>query len=321
MERKENNIMAQQITFTPNVAFHPGITLDEKLKEMSMSIKEFAVRTSKPEKTIHAVINGESSITSDMAVAFETVTKIPANFWMNKQRSYDEFKVRKQKEEEYKSYLPWLSKFPLAEISNLGWLDKALTPASRSVEGISQLFRFFGVTSPKAWERFYLNQELKVSFSLSLAEYQNPYALSCWLRKGEIEAAKLYEISDFDEKKIPGLIEKIAEYYIEMPPNWYEDMQKDFLAVGIKLITVQTLTGMSVDGCVRWMDQHPCIQLAHNIKYDEYWHSLFHELGHVYLHGKKLIFIEDKETVIYQKAEEEAERFANRYIMRTKTPR
>ena len=33
--------------------------LNEKLKEMGMSVKEFAVRTSKPEKTIFAVIGGQ----------------------------------------------------------------------------------------------------------------------------------------------------------------------------------------------------------------------------------------------------------------------
>ena len=41
--------------FVPKVVFHPGVTLAEKLKEMNMSIKEFALRVSKPEKTIHAV--------------------------------------------------------------------------------------------------------------------------------------------------------------------------------------------------------------------------------------------------------------------------
>lgn len=58
---------------------------------MGMSPKEFAVRTGKPEKTIIAVIKGDSALTSDMAVQFESVTGIPAHFWMNCQRSYDEY--------------------------------------------------------------------------------------------------------------------------------------------------------------------------------------------------------------------------------------
>ena len=83
--------------YIPQVVFHPGETLVEKLKEMKMGPKEFAVRTGKPEKTISKVLSGKSSITPDMAVQFESVTKIPAHFWLNRQRSYDEYIARKKK--------------------------------------------------------------------------------------------------------------------------------------------------------------------------------------------------------------------------------
>jgi predicted transcriptional regulator len=52
--------MATSRKFVPPVAFHPGNTLSDKLEEMGMGVKEFAVRTSKPEKTIFAVISGKS---------------------------------------------------------------------------------------------------------------------------------------------------------------------------------------------------------------------------------------------------------------------
>ena len=38
--------MAQKKKFRAVYAFHPGTTLREKLDEMGMSVKEFAVRTS-----------------------------------------------------------------------------------------------------------------------------------------------------------------------------------------------------------------------------------------------------------------------------------
>ena len=75
--------MPNRNQYIPQSVSHPGETLEEKLKEMGMGPKEFAVRTDKPEKTIIAVMKGESSITADMAVLFEGVTKIPAHFWLN----------------------------------------------------------------------------------------------------------------------------------------------------------------------------------------------------------------------------------------------
>lgn len=83
--------MALQNQYFPQSVSHPGTTLEEKLEEMGMGPKEFALRTGKPEKTITAILNGGSSITPDMAVQFENVTKIPANFWTNRQRGYDEY--------------------------------------------------------------------------------------------------------------------------------------------------------------------------------------------------------------------------------------
>ena len=67
--------MSQKASASKLIAVHhPGVTLAEKLKETGMSVKEFAVRVSKPEKTIFAVINGSSSLTTEMAVSFVAET-------------------------------------------------------------------------------------------------------------------------------------------------------------------------------------------------------------------------------------------------------
>ncbi len=67
-----------------------------------MSIKEFCPPGSTPEKNYStAVIKGESfapsHYPSDMAVAFENVTRIPAHFWLKQQRNYDEYQARARK--------------------------------------------------------------------------------------------------------------------------------------------------------------------------------------------------------------------------------
>ena len=75
--------MTTRNEYIPQSYSHPGETLAEKLDELGMGTKEFSIRTGKPEKTIIAVMKGESSITPDMAVQFENVLRIPANFWLN----------------------------------------------------------------------------------------------------------------------------------------------------------------------------------------------------------------------------------------------
>lgn len=62
----------------------------------------------------------------------------------------------------------------------------------------------------------------------------------------------------------------------------------------------------------------PCIQLSANFENDaEFWKTLFHEIGHILLHGKKDIFMEnvdygDKDP----EKEREAEEFASLWMSR-----
>ena len=88
--------MATRNEYFPQSLPHPGKTLVEKLKEMGMSSKEFAECTDRPEHIIIAVLNGKRTINPDLAVQFEKVTRIPAHFWLNSQRNYDEFRARKE---------------------------------------------------------------------------------------------------------------------------------------------------------------------------------------------------------------------------------
>lgn len=83
--------------YFPQSVAHAGETLEEKLNELKMNPKEFAIRTVKPEKTITAILKGESGITPDIAVLFESFLKISARFWFNTQQKYDEYIAREKR--------------------------------------------------------------------------------------------------------------------------------------------------------------------------------------------------------------------------------
>ena len=81
---------------------HPGVILSEKWKETGMTYRELAERIGISEKTINAVINGNASITAELAVKLESVTQISAHFWLKSQWNYDYFMERKD-------YVPMVS--------------------------------------------------------------------------------------------------------------------------------------------------------------------------------------------------------------------
>ncbi len=271
------------------VVFHPGRTLAEKLEEMGMGIKEFAVRTSKPEKTIIAVLKGDSSITPDMAVSFETVTMIPAHFWMNAQRMYDEYQARLKREQMIALSKEWMNKFPIVEMVRRGWI-----PECSTVEGkVNALFTFFGVSTEKAWEDYYMNQELKVAFRISLSQIKNPYAVSAWLRYGEIQASKVSLNTVYSGKRLREYLPLMRHIMANRPESFFQELQGLCSNIGIKLISVSSLPNVPIAGATRWINGIPVIQLSSGYeRYDIFWFTFFHEIGHLLLHGKKDVFLE-----------------------------
>jgi len=288
--------------YIPQVAFHPGETLSEKLNELGMGPKEFAIRTGKPEKTIIAIIKGKSSITAEMAVQFELVLNIPANFWLNMQRNFDEFIAREGRKEELMASISWVKQFPISEMINKGWL-----PMNKSMESrTSDLLAFFGLSSHHAWEGYYIKQQLKVSFRISLAHTKEPYAISAWLRKGDLQAAELPPIG-YDGKKFKDALPVIKSVMAEHPVDFLKRLQSICLAVGVKVVYTPCLPKAPIAGSTRWINDTPLIQLSGRYKRnDSFWFIFFHEVGHIILHGKKDIFLEEIEYSDFDKKKEEA---------------
>lgn len=298
--------------YIPQTRPHPGETLTEKLEEMNMGPKEFALRTGKPEKTIIAVMSGKSAITPDMAVQFEQVTLIPANFWMNHQRGYDEFIARVKRKKAITAAIPWAKKFPLAEMIRKGWL-----PATKNLEEkTTELLNFFSFSNHTGWEDYYFKQQLKVAFRISLKKTVDPYAISAWLRKGELQAKEL-QAEPFSLNDFKAALPELQQIMRKQRKDSFSQVQKICLSIGVKVVITPVINKVPISGSTRWIKDTPLIQLSDKFKNTEaFWFTFFHEIGHILLHGKKDIFLEKVEySDKQQNQEEEADAFAWNYVV------
>lgn len=280
--------MATLNEYYPEEVFHPSETLNEKLAEMGMSRKEFALRTGKPEKTIIAVLKGESSITAEMAVLFENITKIPAHFWLNKQSRFNEYKARLRRKLAVEEAIEWAKEFPYSAMSNYGWV-----PNTRKVEEkVINLFEYFGVSTHDAWGKLYMESELKVAAYTSLKHTLDPHAISAWLREGELQAAKI-KTSEYDRGKFRGILPEIKNIMARHPNDFFQKLQVLCLNAGVKVFYTPKLPKAPLSGSTRWINDTPIIQLTARYRQnDRFWFTFFHEAGHILLHGKKYISIE-----------------------------
>jgi len=302
--------MIKQKQYIPDSIVHAGEILEEKIAEMGMSIKEFALRTEKPQQTILAVIKGESAITNEMALKFETVTQIPFSYWMSHQLKYDELKTRKKFKTAIKDAEPWAKKFPYTEMAK----NYRLPETKKLEEKTQNLFHFFAIASHNAWENLYLKSDLKTAAYASLKHTQEPHAISAWLRQGEIQATKV-AAPKYDKAVFKGILPKIKKVMEEHPHDYFDQLKALCLRAGVKLVFTPKLPKVPINGSTRWLNDTPLIQLTARYRQnDKFWFTFFHEAGHILLHGKKYISLENIDfSEADQNKEQEAHRFAEEW--------
>jgi Zn-dependent peptidase ImmA (M78 family) len=247
-----------------------------------------------------------------MAIQFEQVTKIPAHFWMNHQRHYDEYIAREKRQSIIKEAVPWAKQFPLAEMIKKGWLPQVSTIQEKAAEMLS----FFGFAQHNAWEEYYFKQQLKVAFRISLSQTKEPYTISAWLRKGELQAAKL-EAALFSEKNFKEALSKLKTIMAIHPDDFFNQLQKVCLEAGVKVVYTPCLDKATIKGATRWLNDTPFIQLTDRYnRNDHFWFTFFHEAGHILLHGKKDIFLENLDYSVKDlEKEKEADAFAVKWTL------
>lgn len=307
--------MSQLYRYKPVDAEHPGGVLEEKLQEIGMSVKEFAFRADRPEQSVLEIIQGTCSITPDMAIIIEYVTGMSAEVLLNWQRKYDESKARRTAMERLGNDRAWLSSFPLEEMMDKGWVERR----EHSVGQVDALLRYFGVASPAAWENCYFKQRLKVAFRISLEKSAEPYAVAAWLRQGEIQAMNRPMEKPFTPKLLKEKLPEIAVLLQSPPDDIHLRLERMLADAGVKLMFTEPLAGIPIKGAARWIYGWPCIQLLSERQfYENFRFTVLHELGHILLHGKKDIFLEQAgfrpdDDPVYEKKEREADAFARKW--------
>lgn len=304
--------MKNQTSYKPQKINHPGSVLAEKLQELNIGSKEFALRTGKPEKTISAVLNKKSNITAVMAVQFEFALGIPAAYWLQHQMYYDIYIAEQKLDSHHTENLKWLNNFPIDELIHLGYIKSCISAS----EQLEELLKFFRFSDIKAWENFYFKQKLKVNFSISLLEYQNPYILATWLRIGELQASKS-NTTVYNVKKFKTLLQYISIHRLQIS---FTQLQEHCIKSGVKVVHTAPINNLAVKGSMRWINNSPLIQIAVDFNSAEFWPTFFHEASHILLHGKKEIFLDQLNNTSHKSAKEkEAEELAQNYL-RLSTP-
>lgn len=297
-----------QNQYGPDFVSPPGETLLETLETIGMSQAELAGRTGRPVKTINEIINGKTAITPETALQLELVLGIPARFWSNRERHYREFLARAKEEERLQSEVGWLKKVPLKEMNKRGWVQEF----DDAVDQLREVLQFFGVVSPDQWQELWLSP--RAAFRQSPAFQADPGAVAAWLRRGEIEAQQM-ECAPYDAARFREILGQIRTLTVELPETFQKQVIDLCAAAGVATVFVPELPRIRASGATRWLTPNKALlQLCLRYKTDDQlWFTFFHEAGHILLHGKRDVFIEEEGDD--SEKEQEADRFAADWLI------
>jgi len=296
-------------TFRPDYAVPPGDTLLETIEAMGMSQAELAERTGRPKKTINEIIMGKAAIMPETAIQLERVLGVPASFWNNLEQNYQETRARIEEQKRLEKQISWLNKIPVAELIRRGLVKKA----ENKTEQLATVLNFFGVASVEAWGDQL--QKAEVAYRRSKIKKDNEGIVAAWLRLGELEAYKT-ECQPYDEKRFKDALKQIRLLTVKVPEEYISKAKELFANAGVALVFAREFTKLGTSGATWWMNpKKAVIQLSLRYKTDDHlWFSLFHEAGHILLHGKKAMFLDDS-IASSESAEVEANKFASDFLI------
>ncbi len=294
--------------YRPDYAIPPGETVRSTLEALGMSQADLARRSGLSIKHINQVIQGAAAISPDTALAFERVLGVPARFWnaleANHQARAAELRLREVSPDEQE----WVRKLPSAELARRGLIQ----PTRDRAELRDQLLGFFGVASVASFEAVWLGQD--VAYRRSRVFEADPLATAAWLRIGETEAVGA-GAAPFDQGRFRRALTGIRALMIERPERFEPEMRRLCAESGVVLVIVEEIKGCRANGATRWLSPTKAlIQLSLRGRLEDvFWFSFFHEAGHVLLHGKRDVFVDDGRGG--DDYEDEADRFASRLLI------
>lgn len=283
--------------FYPSIIIVPGEIILDHMEANSMNQKELALRLGFSKEHLNKIIKGHKAITIDTAMALESVFSMPSNFWLNLEINHQENLKRRNILDTENEEQGILEKIPYKEMCKRGWIEKE----TDKIIQIYQLRSFFRVNNLINIDNVY-----ECAYRVQLKKRFDKYAQAAWIANGENKAIKT-DIEPFNKKLLEDSLHDIRKATLLDGVDSFSKIIEICAKAGVVLIIEKEFKGTFTHGVAKWLssDKVMIIISLRGSFSDMIWFSLFHEIGHILLHGKRF----DYSDVIKTK-EEEANEFS-----------
>lgn len=303
--------------FAPDWVSPPGDTILDLLEERSWTQQQLADRLGYSLKHVNQLIKAKVPLTEDAAIRLQNVLGASVGFWLTREAQNRERVAVLDAAQRHVEMIPWLERFPVREMMEVGLLAKQRIDAKSKPAIVGELLIFFGVATPDQWQSQYGCME--VAFRRSREDQADIAAISVWLRMGERSAEKL-DGPAYDEARFKAALTEVRGLSCRPPQEFQPRMKQLLHDAGVAFVVVPALPKTHVSGVARWLNaRRPLIQLSlYGKQNDRFWFSFFHEAAHILLHSqqKKSVFLDDpSKTSSSSKEEQQANAWARDFLI------
>lgn len=280
------------LTGGPNRKSPPGDTIVSILEQRELTVEEFADRVGVSHRSAQEIIDGERPIDRDLARRLATTLGATQKFWIAREHDY-RAAISPPINVRVDSVAQLVANLPIRDMESFGWIE----PAQSDDAKIYACLEFFDVSTFGQWQGRYENAFQEAAYRRSTVHRTCEIATTAWLRQGEIETQH-ETVAAWNPHLLEAHIGALRRLTWFKSPSLFLPKVKTLLAeAGVKFAIVRAPKGCTASGAVRVLpDDTPHIQLSFRfLADDQFWFSLFHEIGHLLLHFDLMPIIENPE--------------------------
>jgi HTH-type transcriptional regulator/antitoxin HigA len=300
---------------TPGRATHPGEILADELEARNITQQDIARLLGMQKSQLNEIIKGKRNINAELAILLEKALDIPAHYWLNAQQNYDLDIAKMQKKVQERATALELWKLFQNYVS-VNYLKAQKLISGDPVEDIPIIKRLFGVYSVEEIAALRVSPAFKFRKSEKLES--DLINLQTWVFLVKYQA-KQQIVPPFDQDSRQQVLASIRTIIFKNE-NVLDSVRHTLNSKGIKVVYQEKAEKTPVDGMSCWSDGNPAIGMT--LRYsriDNFAFTLFHELGHIYLHlgnSNEVCFVDiEIEKQGASKEENEADAFAKECLI------
>lgn len=259
---------------------------------------------------VRGLLDGSHPVDSGVAESLAAALGGTQTFWLKRQASYEEALERAVATAASTEAADWLERVPSPGTRRRGRMDQAAVR-----EELRRRLSFFNVPTLRSWQARYGRLCTDTRFRNSGSLSSSDAAVLLWLRRGELEAdlvsTRHWSAGNLHDRLME--IRKLSR--ISQPARFLPKLRALCAEAGVAVVVVKTPSGCHASGASRLVTADKAMMLLsfrHRAD-DQFWFTVFHEIGHLVLHGAKPFV--DEDATPDDQCEREANDFASRCIV------